>query len=152
MAHGDALEGKWRGKMRMEWVAGSLASTLHTPRLPVVDWTDPPADLNGLVRFAERPILVSARVPSRFALAPTALLYHDRGTRRGWVISSTPWPHFTPGKEPVTILQDAGWALGSVWTGGKSRPNRDSIPDRPALSQSLYWLSYPATSSWYTPC
>jgi len=27
----------------------------RTPRLPVVDWTDaPPADLNGLVRFAER--------------------------------------------------------------------------------------------------
>ena len=69
MAHGDAREGKWRGKMRMEWVASRLASTLHTPRLPVVDWIDPPADWNGLVRFAERPILVSARVPSRFALA-----------------------------------------------------------------------------------
>ena len=69
MAHGDAREGKWRGKMRMEWVASRLASTLHTPRLPVVHWTDPPADWNGLVRFAERPILVSARVPSRFALA-----------------------------------------------------------------------------------
>jgi len=25
MAHGDAREGKWRGKMRMEWVASSLA-------------------------------------------------------------------------------------------------------------------------------
>ena len=37
-----------------------------TARLPVVDWTDAPADLNGLVRFAERRNLVSARVPSRF--------------------------------------------------------------------------------------
>ena len=64
-AHGDARVGKWRGKMRMEWVASSLASFIRTLRLPVVDWTDPPADLNGLVRFAERPILVSARVPSR---------------------------------------------------------------------------------------
>ena len=36
----------------------------HTPRLPVVDWTDTPTALNGLVRFAERPNLVSARVPS----------------------------------------------------------------------------------------
>jgi len=36
------------------------------PRLPVVDWTDSPADLNGLVRFAERRNLVSARVPSHF--------------------------------------------------------------------------------------
>jgi hypothetical protein len=37
-----------------------------TARLPVVYWTDAPADLNGLVRCAERRNLVSARVPSRF--------------------------------------------------------------------------------------
>jgi len=30
-----------------------------------------------------------------------ALLFHYRGTRRGWVVSSTPRPHFTPGKDPV---------------------------------------------------
>jgi hypothetical protein len=40
----------------------------------------------------------------------------------------------TPGKDPVPIVQEAGWAPGSVWTGGKSRPHRDSIPDRPARS------------------
>ena len=39
-----------------------------------------------------------------------ALLFHDSGTRRGWVVSSTPRPHFTPGKDPVRILQEAGWA------------------------------------------
>jgi len=72
------------------------------------------------------------------------ILFHDRGTRRGWVISSTPRPHFSPGKDPVPILQEAWWAPGLVWTGGKPRPHRDSIPDRPARSQSLYWLSYPA--------
>ena len=38
------------------------------------------------------------------------------------MVSSTPRPHFTPGKEPVPILQEAGWAPGPVWTGGKSRP------------------------------
>jgi len=73
-----------------------------------------------------------------------ALLFHDRGTRRGWVVSSTPRPHFTPGKDPVPILQEAGWTPGKVWTAGKSRANRDSIPDRPARSQSLYRLSYRA--------
>ena len=73
-----------------------------------------------------------------------ALLFHDRGTRRGWVVSSTPRPHFTPGKDPVPILQEAGWAAGPVWTGGKSRSHRDSIPDRPAPSQSLFRLSYRA--------
>jgi len=51
---------------------------------------------------------------------------------------------FTPGKEPVPILQEAGWAPGPARTGGKYRPHRDSIPDRPARSQSLYRLSYPA--------
>ena len=50
------------------------------------------------------------------------------------MVSSTPWPHFTPGKDPVPILQEAGWAPGPVWTGAKSRPHRDSIPDRPARS------------------
>jgi hypothetical protein len=37
-----------------------------TPRLWVVEWTDTPDDLNGLVRFAERRNLVSAHVPSHF--------------------------------------------------------------------------------------
>ena len=60
------------------------------------------------------------------------------------MVSSTPRPHFTPWKDPVPILQEAGWASGPVWTGGKSRPYRDSTPDRPARSQSLYRLSYPA--------
>jgi len=73
-----------------------------------------------------------------------ALLFHDRGTVRGWVVSSTPRPHFTPGKDPVPILQKAGWASGPVWTGGKSRPYRDSVPERPAHSQSLYRLSHRA--------
>ena len=72
-----------------------------------------------------------------------ALLFHERGTRRGWVVSSTPRPHFTPGKDPVRILQEAGWAPGPVWMGGKSRPHRDSIPDRPVRSQLLFQLSYP---------
>ena len=81
-----------------------------------------------------------------------ALLFHDRGTRRRWVVSSMPWPHFTPGKDPVPILQEAGWAPGPVWTGGKSRPHQDSILDHPAHSQSLYRLSYLAHrfySTWY---
>ena len=50
------------------------------------------------------------------------------------MVSSTPRPHFTPGLDSVPIVQEAGWALGPVWAGGKSRPHRDSIPDRPARS------------------
>jgi len=65
-----------------------------------------------------------------------ALLFHDCGNRRGRVVSSTPWPHFTPGEGPGTHFT-GGWA------DGKSCPHRDSIPDRPVCSQSLYRLSYP---------
>ena len=58
------------------------------------------------------------------------------------MVSKTPRPHFTPGKDLAHIIQEAGWASGSVWTGGKSRPHRDSITDRPDRSQSLYRLGY----------
>jgi hypothetical protein len=58
------------------------------------------------------------------------------------VVNITPQPHFTPGKDPVPIVQEAGWAPGPVWTGGKSRPTGIRSPDRPARSQSLYRLSY----------
>ena len=61
------------------------------------------------------------------------------------MVSSTPRPHFTHGKDPVPILQEVGWAPGPIWTGGKSRPHRDSIPDRPARSSVLYRLSYRPT-------
>ena len=79
-----------------------------------------------------------------------ALLFHDRRTSRGWLVSSTLRPHFTPGKVPVPILQETGWAPSRVWKGGKSRPHRDSIPDLPARSPSLYQLSYPAHTHTHT--
>ena len=60
------------------------------------------------------------------------------------MVSSTPRPHFTPGKDPVPIVQEAGWAPGPVWTGGISPPHRDSIPNRPTRIQLLYRLSYRA--------
>ena len=34
-----------------------------------------------------------------------------------------------PGKDPVSILQEAGWAPGPVWTGAENlAPPRDLIP------------------------
>ena len=80
VAHGDAREGKWRGNWRMEWVASTitqprnvvypaLLTLMRTPRLPAVDWTDSPADLNGIVYLGERWNVVSVRVPSGSARA-----------------------------------------------------------------------------------
>jgi len=57
-----------------------------------------------------------------------------------------PWPLLTPGKDPVPIVQEAGWAPGPDWTGGENlaRPTGIRSPDHPAHSQSLYRLCYPA--------
>jgi hypothetical protein len=56
-----------------------------------------------------------------------------------------PRPLSTLGKVPVPIVQEAGWAVGSVWTGAENLASTGiRSPDRPARSQSLYRLSYPA--------
>ena len=78
MSHGDARLRKRRGNWRMQWVASTLHTTsehgvssittadAHTSAASNrLNWL-PSADLNGLVRFAERRNLVSARVPSHF--------------------------------------------------------------------------------------
>jgi len=52
--------------------------------------------------------------------------------------------HFTPGKDPVLIVQKASWVRRDGLDGyGKSRPHRNSTPDRLAGSESLYRLNYP---------
>ena len=70
-----------------------------------------------------------------------ALIFHDRGTRRGWVVSSTPRPHSTSRKDPVPILQEAGWTPGPVWTGGKSRPHQESRTVQPVVSRYTDWAA-----------
>jgi hypothetical protein len=74
------------------------------------------------------------------------------GTRSGWGVSVTPRPLFTPGEDPVPIVQEAGWALGPVWTGAENlTPTGIWSPDRPARSQSLYRLRYPARRHMHGP-
>jgi hypothetical protein len=79
MAHGDAWEGKWRGNRRLEWLSSmprkSAEHSLSGPvkMLPADPHTSAvssrpncrPAESYGLVRFAEKRNLVSARVPSK---------------------------------------------------------------------------------------
>jgi hypothetical protein len=48
-----------------------------------------------------------------------------------------------PGKDPVPIVQVAGWASQPVWTGAENlAPTGIRSPDRSARSESLYRLSY----------
>ena len=62
----------------------------------------------------------------------------------GW---STPHPgRFTPGKDPVPIVWEAGWTPGPVWTDAENLPSTGiRFPDCPARSESLYRLSYPCS-------
>ena len=56
----------------------------------------------------------------------------------------TPRSLLTPGKDPVSIVQEVGWAPGPVWTGAENlAPTEIRSPDRPARSQLLYRLRYP---------
>ena len=62
-----------------------------------------------------------------------------------WGEWSTPLTgRFTPEKDPVPIVQEAGWAPGPVWTGAENLAYTGiRSPDRPTRSESLYRLSYP---------
>jgi len=94
----------------------ALLPPMRTPWLPVVDWTDAPADLNGHVRFAERRILVSARVPSHFKSSILKLSRREAGITsqcsgyvKDWTVDQFPagWWDFsisevtTPTVEPI---------------------------------------------------
>jgi len=67
-----------------------------------------------------------------------ALLFVTSELDRGrW---SMPRPgHFTPRKDTVTIVLEAGWAPGPVWMGAENlTPTRIRSLNRPAHSELLY--------------
>ena len=46
---------------------------------------------------------------------------------------------FTPGKDAVPIVQEAGWASEPVWAGAENLvPTGIRYPDRPAHSEYIY--------------
>jgi len=63
----------------------------------------------------------------------------------GW---STPCPgRFSPGKDPIPIVQEARWASRPVWTGAENLAHTGiRSPDRPDRSETLYRLSYRGSS------
>jgi hypothetical protein len=57
--------------------------------------------------------------------------------------ASCPGLSLPAGKDPVPIVQEAGWAPGPVWTGAENlAPIGIQSLDRPARSQSLCRLRY----------
>ena len=141
----DAINGNWKRCDHIRNVINSQSKIkLGSHKIETPPWPTPKKlCINTIVKVKVKWSRYRPGVAQRVGRG-IALLFHDRGTRRGWVVSSTPRPQITPGKDPVPILEEAGWAPAPVWTGVKSRPHRDSIPDRPARSESLYRLSYRA--------
>jgi pterin-4a-carbinolamine dehydratase len=61
---------------------------------------------------------------------------------------------FTPEeRDPVPIMQEAGWAPGPVWTGVENiAPTNIGSPECPACSKSLYQLRYSGPHRWGGTC
>ena len=66
-----------------------------------------------------------------------------------WGGGLAPGPgRFTPRKDPVPIVQEAGWASGPVWTRAENlAPTGIRSPDRPARSESWYSFLLEAEST-----
>jgi len=73
-----------------------------------------------------------------------ALLFHDRGTRRGWLVSSTPRPHFTPGKTRYPFYRRLGGPQGRSGLAENLVPNGIRSRTVQPVAQPLYRLSYRA--------
>ena len=91
----------------------------------------------GKVSLCSRPHGPRGRVEVQLYSFMTSAL-----DRRGW--SGPRSGLFTPGKDPVPIVQQVGWDPGPVWTCAENLALTGiRSPDRPARSESLYRLSYP---------
>jgi hypothetical protein len=82
----------------------------------------------------------------REGIAPTLSFL---GTRRGWVVSITPRPRFTPGEIAPGTHCTGGWVGPRAGLDAEVRGkilclSLGSNPGRSVRGQTLYWLSYPA--------
>jgi hypothetical protein len=76
-----------------------------------------------------------------------ALPFHDHGTRRGLGVSITLRPLYTPWKDPVPIVQEAGWAQGRSGQVRKIShpPGFDPWTVQPVASRYTYWATRPTS-------
>ena len=116
------LAGRWNiTDKNCLWVqADSWAHPIKVKFLPITDHEGPEGEQ-----------MYSSTLPSTSALGGVGGQCHAPAA-------------LPPGKDPVSTVQEAGWAPGPVWTGAENLfPTGIRLPDRPARSESLYRLSYP---------
>jgi hypothetical protein len=97
----------------------ALLPLMRTPRLSVVDRTDAPADFNGLVRFAGRRNVVSARVPSHFNRPLHLYFSFSLEARWGWVVNGTPRPIYPLEKAYMDVLLQIWNFCSQTFKGGE---------------------------------
>ena len=77
-----------------------------------------------------------------------ALLFHDHGTRRGWVVSSTPRPTLPPSKTRYPLYRRLVGRQGLSGRAEKLSPPGFDPRTVQTVAQSINRLSYPA-NCWY---
>ena len=81
-----------------------------------------------------------------------ALPFHDHGTRRGWVVSATTRPLFTPGKTRYPLYRRLGGPQG--WSGQVQKispptpPGFDPRTVQPIANRYSDWATWPFTCLW----
>jgi hypothetical protein len=95
------------------------------------------------------PVSLSLPLPCvAFQLDSTAILVFKSGARSGWMVNK-PRRLYPRERDPVSIVLDAGWASGLVWTGVKKRKSLAQAvvhtPTCPSCSDPLYRLRYPGS-------
>jgi hypothetical protein len=77
-----------------------------------------------------------------------ALPFHNHGTRRGEGSASRPGPFFTPGKDLVPTVQEAGWAPAGVHRqGGKETKHTASHVRWPLAGSTVHATNHHLTAS-----
>jgi len=110
----------------------------HTsPSASLLCWLVNEEEMRGLCRVVKCTLVQALRLcrgrTAHRGSRGIALLFLDHGTRKGWGVSVTPRPLFTPWIDPVPTVQEAGWAPGLVWTGAENlASHRDSITGPPS--------------------
>ena len=65
----------------------------------------------------------------------------------GWAVNTTPRPLYPRERDPVSILQRAGWSSEPVWTGAENLASTGIwSPDRPAVASRYTNCAIPALS------
>ena len=59
-----------------------------------------------------------------------------------WVVNATPRSLYAQERDPLPVIQEAGWAPGPVWKCAENlSPNEIQFPDRPAHSECIFkWI------------